>query len=314
MHISQARPAQKFYRIPMAVHRVILAGEVGRGEVVTLLKLAAYLWSEEPVEGSRAEFAEALCIEAQTFEAHVPALGRAGVLSYTQPHVGVYRLNGLVSDDNESAALQAAWKQAEQEWPAPGVAARNRYVWQSQRAAALKLTLPKTGEASKLTLDEAETPLQASKLTLPVVVDPLHPLVLEVIGDSAQQASKLTLDAEKLTLDPQASKVTLDPGFAALLALYEQEIGGTITAMLADEFRELWAECSDIARWRTAFKASIGAKNRWKYARAIILNPERKPTREEQSNGRNAGNRRVVTQADAPSGASADIAAWYEQR
>ena len=72
-----------------------------------------------------------------------------------------------------------------------------------------------------------------------------------------------------------------DPILAQVVALYEQEIGGTLTAMIHDELTDLVQnECRDLERWRAAFQASIGARNRWKYARAIILHPERKPPQE----------------------------------
>ena len=72
-----------------------------------------------------------------------------------------------------------------------------------------------------------------------------------------------------------------DPILAQVVALYEQEIGGTLTAMIADELNDLVQnECRDLERRRAAFRASIGARSRWKYARAIILHPERKPPQE----------------------------------
>lgn len=295
MHISQARPAEKFYRIPMAVHRVLISDDLGKGEAMTLLRLTAYLWSSEPVEGSRAEWAAALGIEAQTFEAHVPALGRAGCLSYIQPHVGYYCFYGLAQSDAEVQRLRTAWGQAAAEWEQQtGQSRRLRYVWQTARVEALKNRLGPE-QASKLTLDATQ---QASKVTLSVV--DTSSSVLNVLEDRAEQASK----------------VTLDEGFSELLALYEQEIGGTITAMLADEFRELWMECGDIARWREAFRASIGAGNRWRYVKAIILHPERKPpAKEEWNNGKYAGSRKSTAPADAsPDGASADIAAWFARQ
>ncbi|MCJ7550381.1 MAG: hypothetical protein MUQ30_11945, partial [Anaerolineae bacterium] len=77
------------------------------------------------------------------------------------------------------------------------------------------------------------------------------------------------------------SAQSTDPILAQVVALYEQEIGGTLTAMIADELNDLVQnECHDLERWRTAFRDAIGARNRWKYARAIILHPERKPPQE----------------------------------
>ena len=274
MHITQAKPASKFYRVPMAVHQVILADPVvGRGHLLTFITLAAYLWSDQPIEGTRAEWSEVTGISAQTFEAHLPALGSAGCLSYSQPHVGYYVLYGLPQDDAQVAALRAAWQQAEAEFEASGLSKRMRGSWITSRVQALKLTLD-----------------QALKLTLPVVVDTTTS-VLSVIEKGGEQASKLTLDKSKLTQPAEASKLTLDSGFAQVVHLYEQEIGGTLTAMMLDEFNELWAQCADAERWRYAFKSSIGKRNRWAYVKAIIEHPER-DTRGETGNGRDTDNGR----------------------
>jgi len=287
MHISQAKQAAQFYRIPMAAHRALMADEqTGKGHAATLLLLASYLWSEEPLEGSRSEFAEALGIGVQTFEAHVPALGRAGALSYAQPHVGYYRFFELVRSDSEAEAIRQAWKQAESEFDKTGRAKREKIVFITNRVQALKEALKITLEASKNTLDGA------LKFTLPVVVDTTTTSSLNVLGIGGEQALKFTLDESESTLPPaQASKVTLDAGFADVVALYEQEIGGTLTAMMLDEFNELWAQCADLERWRYAFKASIGKRNRWAYVKAIIEHPER-DTRGEKGNGRDADNGR----------------------
>ena len=85
---------------------------------------------------------------------------------------------------------------------------------------------------------------------------------------------------------------TTDPLLAQVVALYEQEIGGTLTAMIHDELTDLVAtQCQDLERWRAAFRASIGARNRWHYTRAIILHPERKPPKEVSP--RETGTRRA---------------------
>jgi len=83
--------------------------------------------------------------------------------------------------------------------------------------------------------------------------------------------------------DPQAQKdePDQDPTLRAVVALYEQEIGGYLTAMILEELTDLvQKECRDLGRWRAAFQESIGARNRWKYVRAIIAHPERKPPSE----------------------------------
>lgn len=283
MHISQAKQAAQFYRIPMAAHRALVADEqLGKGHALTLMLLASYLWSDEAVEGSRAEWAEALGIGAQTFEAHVPALGRAGCLSYNQPHVGYYRFCGLTRAEGEAEALRRAWIQAETEFEHSGRLRRDRMVWITQRVEALKFTLE---EALKFTLPVVETTTTSSS---------------DVLGERGEEALKFTLEASKVTQSPEAalkvtldgSRTTLDRGFAEVVALYEQEIGGTLTAMMRDEFNELWGQCADLERWRYAFRASLGKRNRWAYVKAIIEHPER-DTRGEKGHGRDADGGRV---------------------
>jgi len=282
MHISQAKPSERFYRMPMAAHRALLAdNQTGKGHALTLMLLASFLWSTEPVEGTRSDWADILGISAQTFEAHVPQLGRAGCLSYIQSHCGYYVFYGLTQDDQEAAAIRAAWVQAETEFEGSGVSRKQRYVWITQRVEALKFTQK-----------------DALKFTLPVVVTTTTSCS-SVIGEGGKDALKIIQSPEKSTqlaeasrnaLD-EASKLTLDQGFAAVVLLYEQEIGGTLTAMMLDEFNELWTQCADLERWRYAFKASIGKRNRWAYVKAIIEHPER-DTRGEKGNGRDADNGR----------------------
>lgn len=64
-----------------------------------------------------------------------------------------------------------------------------------------------------------------------------------------------------------------DEILAAVVALYEQEIGGTITAMIAEELRELTETERNLDRWRKVFKDSIGKGNRWAWIRKVIANP-----------------------------------------
>jgi hypothetical protein len=266
----------------MAAHRALLAdNQTGKGHALTLMLLASFLWSTEPVEGTRSDWADILGISAQTFEAHVPQLGRAGCLSYIQSHCGYYVFYGLTQDDQEAAAIRAAWVQAETEFEGSGVSRKQRYVWITQRVEALKFTQK-----------------DALKFTLPVVVTTTTSCS-SVIGEGGKDALKIIQSPEKSTqlaeasrnaLD-EASKLTLDQGFAAVVLLYEQEIGGTLTAMMLDEFNELWTQCADLERWRYAFKASIGKRNRWAYVKAIIEHPER-DTRGEKGNGRDADNGR----------------------
>lgn len=313
MHISQAKQAAQFYRIPMVTHRALVADtQLGKGHALTLMLLASYLWSDEAVEGSRAEWAEVLGIGAQTFEAHVPALGRAGCLSYNQPHVGYYRFCGLSRAEGEAEALQRAWTQAESEFEQSGRPRRERMVWITQRVEALKFTLE---EALKFTLPVVNTTTTSSR---------------NVLGSAGEEALKFIQVAEKSTQpDLQASKLTregpvsaLDAGFAAVVALYEQEIGGTLTAMMLDEFNDLWALCSDLERWRYAFRASIGKRARWAYIRAIIEHPENdrrtgdgrdadSGKRGAGARGKAAGNGRGQRGDVAGAEVSHDLDAWF---
>jgi len=218
----------------MAAHRALLADEqMGKGHALTLMLLASFLWSTEPVEGTRSDWADILGIGAQTFEAHVPQLGRAGCLSYIQSHCGYYVFYGLTQDDQEAAAIRAAWVQAETEFEGSGISRKQRYVWITQRVEALKFTQK-----------------DALKFTLPVVVTTTTSCS-SVIGEGGKDALKIIQSPEK-SMQParEASKPTLDPDFAALVALREQEIGGTLTAMLLDELNDLWAMCSDLEHWR----------------------------------------------------------------
>lgn len=306
MHISQAKPAERFYRMPMAAHRALLADEqMGKGHALTLMLLASFLWSTESIDGTRSDWADILGISAQTFEAHVPQLGRAGCLSYIQSHCGYYVFYGLTQDDQEAAAIRAAWVQAETEFEGSGVSRKQRYVWITQRVEALKFTQK-----------------DALKFTLPVVVTTTTSCS-SVIEEGGKDALKIIQSPEKFTQPAEVSKLTLDAGFAAVVHLYEQEIGGTLTAMMLDEFNELWSQCADVERWRYAFRASIGKRNRWAYTKAIIEHPER-DTRGEKGNGRdadngrgragargkNAGNGRG-NGADVAGSISHDLDAWF---
>ena len=64
--------------------------------------------------------------------------------------------------------------------------------------------------------------------------------------------------------------------------------------MIYDELTDLVGhECREVERWRAAFRASIGARNRWQYTRAIILHPKRSPPKEVKQRG--TSNRRSGT-------------------
>lgn len=90
-----------------------------------------------------------------------------------------------------------------------------------------------------------------------------------------------------------------DEILAAVVALYEQEIGGTITAMIADELRELTETERNLERWKTVFKQSIGKGNRWAWVRKVIANPLPKMAPKAQPARPNlgAGKRPPVAQA-----------------
>ncbi|HOW92523.1 MAG TPA: hypothetical protein PK883_09425 [Anaerolineaceae bacterium] len=86
---------------------------------------------------------------------------------------------------------------------------------------------------------------------------------------------------------------------AAVVALYEQEIGGTITAMIADELRELTETERNLERWRKVFRQSIGKGNRWAWVRKVIANPLPKtaPKPQQARPVLGAGKRPPVAQA-----------------
>jgi hypothetical protein len=289
----------------MAAHRALLADDcTGKGHALTLMLLASFLWSTEPVDGTRSDWADILGISAQTFEAHVPQLGRAGCLSYIQSHCGYYVFYGLTQDDQEASAIRAAWVQAETEFEGSGVSRKQRYVWITQRVEALKFTQK-----------------DALKFTLPVVTTTTS--CSSVIGERGKDALKIIQSPEKSTQPAEASKLMLDgspldPGFAAVVQLYEQEIGGTLTAMMLDEFNVLWEMCADMERWRYAFKASLGKRSRWAYIKAIIEHPENDRRDGRNGNGAHRDNRKAdrgATQgADGggrPAAVSHDIDTWF---
>jgi len=62
-----------------------------------------------------------------------------------------------------------------------------------------------------------------------------------------------------------------------VFALYEQEIGGTITPLMLDLFNEMLDQCSDYGRWKEVFVQSIGKRDRWAWIKKVILHPHAKP-------------------------------------
>jgi hypothetical protein len=83
--------------------------------------------------------------------------------------------------------------------------------------------------------------------------------------------------------------------FAAVVALYEQEIG-SLTAMVVDELHELIDVEQNLDRWRTVFKQSVGKVHRWAWVRKVITNPLPKAPPEKAGTGkRSAMNGRPAT-------------------
>lgn len=98
--------------------------------------------------------------------------------------------------------------------------------------------------------------------------------------------------------DEEEEEEGRDEILAAVVALYEQEIGGTITAMIADELRELTETERNLERWRKVFRQSIGKGNRWAWVRKVIANPLPKTAPKPQARPvLGAGKRPPVAQA-----------------
>jgi len=98
--------------------------------------------------------------------------------------------------------------------------------------------------------------------------------------------------------DEEEEEEGRDEILAAVVALYEQEIGGTITAMIADELRELTETERNLERWRKVFRQSIGKGHRWAWVRKVIANPLPKTAPKPQARPvLGAGKRPPVAQA-----------------
>ena len=138
MHISQAKPAERFYRIPMAAHRALLADDcTGKGHALTLMLLASFLWSTEPVDGTRSDWADILGISAQTFEAHVPQLGGWVFVVHPVPLrlLCVYGLTRkMIRKRRQSGRRGSGRDGVRGEWGFR----KQRYVWITQRVEALR--------------------------------------------------------------------------------------------------------------------------------------------------------------------------------
>jgi hypothetical protein len=121
LHITDAIPAPKFVRIPATALTAALAAEassdnrVGKGHIVTLNRLALYLWSDTVLEGTTAEWVAALRVPERNWQRHIPELAMSGVCRYVQPQRGYWRLYRFPATENEVNWLQTAWTRAIQQ-------------------------------------------------------------------------------------------------------------------------------------------------------------------------------------------------------
>lgn len=280
MRIVDAQPAPKYVNLSTEILTTALA-QLGKGQLDTLLRIALFLWGNQALDGSTAEFTERLAVAPRTWQRHVPELGQSGCLLYSQPQHGFYGLVGFAEDPE---LLRECWAEAltaiehtpRQQRPKrheiPGAV-----LAQYQHRRAL-------GETSKV------TDTDATKLSFPVV-DVLSQSDHNVVKSDQprnilRRGSGGNGDATKVTQSAATKMADGDAVLASVVALYEREIGGTLTAMVYDELADLTAQCRDVERWQYAFKQSVGARNRWKYARAIILHPERQAAGKGKEHGR----------------------------
>ncbi|MBN2392086.1 MAG: hypothetical protein JXR84_15270 [Anaerolineae bacterium] len=98
---------------------------------------------------------------------------------------------------------------------------------------------------------------------------------------------------------------TNDDVLSRVMTLFEQEIGGTVTLMVAEEMRELTRENRDVAMWEATFRASVGKHSRWAWIKAVISNGGLKREQKHDRSRRNGGK---------DSGAPADAAAEQRRR
>ncbi len=97
------------------------------------------------------------------------------------------------------------------------------------------------------------------------------------------------------SINQDDEEVATERIFAAVVALYEQEIGA-LTAMVVDELHELIDVEQNLDRWRTVFKQSVGKVHRWAWIRTVITNPLPKaPPGKAGAGRRSAMNGRPVT-------------------
>jgi hypothetical protein len=184
VNITDAKPAPRFVRIPAAVMEAALkaeaAGEnrVGKGHIVTLARLAQYLWSDQPLEGTTAEWCEVLGVNSRSWQRHIPELAFSGVCRYVQPQLGYWRIFAFPESREDVALLRQAWQQ----------------VLPEIRAGALR-SHEATGEVDAIFMR-----LRATKLSHPVVVASLsnqEEKVFEDLSSSAvEQQQQASLQSE----------------------------------------------------------------------------------------------------------------------
>lgn len=79
---------------------------------------------------------------------------------------------------------------------------------------------------------------------------------------------------------------TNDDVLRQVMAFFEQEIGGTVTLMVAEEMRDLTAQNRDVQMWQDVFRASVGKRSRWPWIKAVMTNGGLK---RERNHGHNRG-------------------------
>lgn len=110
MHIRNARPAPRHILIPTPALEALLESPfIGKGHLVTVLKVARYLWGNVPVEGSVDDFSDVLGIPKRTLQRHIPQVGRSGCWHCIRPHRGYYVLLGFAQTWGEVEEIRAAW-------------------------------------------------------------------------------------------------------------------------------------------------------------------------------------------------------------
>lgn len=141
------------------------------------------------------------------------------------------------------------------------------------------------------------------------------PLIIRTPNKSSRESSEPSEPSEPSGNDDPPP--TIDPKLAALISLYETEIGGTLTATTLDSMTEMLEMCQDMPMWRQAIKKSQGKRYPMRYAFAIIRNQqERNHDRANRSNHATGAeaHRKGAPNERQPQGAipsDDDIAAWF---